>query len=132
MMFLNSVFMLNYPLGLTLIQSSLKALKGGVIEGFNTHTQTNTHTHTHIEPHECIPAQQKEGALLEFQQLRNQFVENIPASLFKDRPVNRFSPNRCPCFSGEKVTRMPLCMKIWIFFFWSHKSVTSTAFFLSS
>lgn len=51
MMFLNSVFMLNYPLGLTLIQSSLKALKGGAIEGFNIHACTQTHKHYNTQPH---------------------------------------------------------------------------------
>lgn len=83
MMFLNSMFMLNYPRGPTLIQSSLKALKGGVIEGFSTRTRT--------QPHERILAQNKRRVLfLEFQQLKNQFVKGIPASLFKDRPADRF------------------------------------------
>ena len=50
-MFLISVFILNYPLGLTLIQSSSKALKGGVMEGFNSHTDTPLHTHTYTHKH---------------------------------------------------------------------------------
>lgn len=52
-MFLNLMFMLNYSLGLTLIQSSLKALKGGVIEGFSTqayilcrHSHMNVYCHS--------------------------------------------------------------------------------------
>lgn len=57
--------------------------KGGVIEGFNTRTQT--------QPHERILAQNKRRILfLEFEQLKNQFVKGIPASLFKDRPADRF------------------------------------------
>lgn len=77
MMSLNSMFMLNYPLGLTLIQSSLKALKGGVIEGFNTHvhTQPIIHTRIHINMN-AYRHTTKEGCFFsELQQLRNQFVK---------------------------------------------------------
>lgn len=90
------VFMLNYPLGLTLIQSSLKALKGGVIEGFNTRTYARTHTHKHTYTATLMHTitQQKQDALLELHQLRKQFVKGKPASVFKARPGDRFPPHR--------------------------------------
>lgn len=102
-MFPNSVFMLNYPLELTLIQSSMKALKGGVMEGFNTHTHTQTQKATHSYQHTT-----KGGCSLEIQQLRNQFVKGSPALLFKDRPSNRFSLYVCLYFRQEKKECAPV------------------------
>lgn len=132
MMFLNSVFMLNYPLGLTLIQSSLKALKGGVIEGFNTRTYARTHTHKHKYTATLMHTitQQKQDALLELHQLRKQFVKGKPASVFKARPGDRFPPHRGLFFSaGKEVTRVKVvvrqeCNRIWklLFFFLEPKS----------
>ena len=79
MMSLNSMLMLNYPLGLTLIQSSLKALKGGVIEGYCTHTHTHIHTYLQPQPRVHTVTQQKQDALLELQQLRKLFCQRQPS-----------------------------------------------------
>lgn len=108
------VFMLNYPLGLTLIQSSLKALKGGVIEGFNTRTYACTHTHKHTYTATLMHTitQQKQDALLELHQLRKQFVKGKPASVFKARPGDRFPPHRGLFFSaGKEVTRVKVVVR---------------------
>lgn len=114
MMFLNSVFLLNFPLGLTLIQSSLKALKGGVVEGFNTHRNTHTHTyiHSHINAYRhttkggCSfrvaaahkPVCQRHGPLSSKTDLQTDFLHIVVLISVK-----------------EKVTCVPLCMKVGYF-----------------
>lgn len=85
-MFLKSVFMLNYPPRLTLIQSSLKALIYKKKKIPNTRTNTQPHEYTHCR------TTTSPSALSESQQLRNRLVKGVvPASVFKDAPANRFS-----------------------------------------
>ena len=113
-MCLNSVFMLNYPLGLTLIQSSLKALNGRCDRKIqHAHTHTHMHTHTATRAH---MAHIKKRTLF---QSCNSFRKT---SLYRRRPSLRLQRHTSehissvlmrPYFSKrKKVTRTPLCIPV--------------------
>lgn len=75
-------------------------------------------------------AQEKKDALLELQQLRNQFVKDTPASVFKDKPRKQIFSFLLSSFQPRR--KWHACRSAWAFvslFWWCNSKATSEAVF---